>query len=72
MAAAFDIVNGFLNRCRGGIVAKGQTFGAEFYCDRYHHKINQIDYLAEIIFPHHRKGARSLYKAVVDGVDSQA
>jgi hypothetical protein len=43
--AVFDIVNGFLNRCRGGIVAS-------ITIDRwYHHKkINRkVDYLAEII-----------------------
>ena len=52
-ACVFDIVNGFLNRCRGGIVAS-------ITIDRwYHHKINQIDYLAEIIPPYLLQ--RSLY-----------
>jgi hypothetical protein len=37
-----------------------------------HHKINQIDYLAEIISPHHREDERALCRPVVDGVDSQA
>jgi hypothetical protein len=66
----FDIVNGFLNRCRGGIVDAGrQTFGCELGGE-YHH-INQIDYLAEIIL---RTIARrqALCRPVVDGVDSQA
>ena len=34
----FDIVNGFLNRCRGGIVARIVTFGLQFLRDGYHHK----------------------------------
>jgi hypothetical protein len=52
-ACVFDIVNGFLNRCRGGIVAS-------ITIDRwYHHKINQIDYLAEI-FLHTYPNAASM------------
>ena len=38
----FDIVNGFLNRCRGGIVVMVTTMRW------YHHKSIKIDYLAEI------------------------
>jgi hypothetical protein len=35
-------------------------------------QINQIDYLAEIIPPHHRETNGLLCRPVVDGVDSQA
>ena len=37
-----------------------------------HHIINQIDYLAEIIPPHHHENEQVLCRLVVDGVDSQA
>jgi hypothetical protein len=53
--AVFDIVNGFLNRCRGGIVVP-ITIGMAMSSQN---KINQVDYLAEIIPPH--LSQRSLY-----------
>ena len=68
----FDIVNGFLNRCRGGIVARMTTFGSEFRTRSIPSQINQNDYLAEIISPHHREDEQALCRPVVDGVDSQA
>ena len=53
MAAVFDIVNGFLNRCRGGVVSKRGLSGQRQRSAPS--QINQIDYLAEIIPPRHRK-----------------
>ncbi|MCR2834691.1 hypothetical protein [Parerythrobacter lacustris] len=66
----FDIVNGFLNRCRGGIVVKVRAFGAAI-CAIDIITNNQIDYLAEISSAL-SSSDRLLCRPVVDGVDSQA
>jgi hypothetical protein len=36
--AIFDIVNGFLNRCRGGIVVTDDDLRVQVLRARYHHK----------------------------------
>jgi hypothetical protein len=64
----FDIVNGFLNRCRGAWIVTG---GLRFVPAIDASQINQIDYLAEIILLIIAR-RQALCRPVVDGVDSQA
>ncbi len=65
----FDIVNGFLNRCRGGIVVRCRS--TDLWPGGEYHHINQIDYLAEIILLTIAR-RQALCRLVVDSVDSQA
>jgi len=64
----FDIVNGFLNRCRGAWIVTG---GLRSVPAIDASQINQIDYLAEIILPTIAR-RQALCRPVVDSVDSQA
>jgi hypothetical protein len=54
---------GFINRCRGGIVAQVLAFGLEICTRLISSQINQNDYLAEIIPPHHRLDERVFMQA---------
>jgi len=65
--SVFDIVNGFLNRCRGGVESAWsnlRALGATIL-------INRVDYLAEISSVP-SQGDQALYRLVVGGADSQA
>jgi hypothetical protein len=64
----FDIVNGFLNRCRGGIVVKVRTLGAVICAiDIITRSIKMIIWLRYSSMP--SVSDQALCRLVVDGVD---